>query len=376
MANKKPRNFSAGPAILPPPVYARAAAAVTELQRDGHLEGAPGIGLSLLEISHRSPEYTQINNELQALCHEVIGIPENYEILTLQGGASLQFAMIPLNLKRAGKAAGFINTGTWTQKAIRESQVVQDTKVLASSEETTFDHIPEFPALDGELSYLHIASNNTIFGTEYAAFPDSGDVPLVIDASSDIASRKMDYAKAKLIFAGAQKNLGPSGVTLIAIEKDFLAGLEADDKVPHYLRYGTHVAKQSLYNTPNTFGGLVLKLMLEWMKSEGGVEEIARRNDEKAKTLYDFIDGSSLFKGHARPDSRSKMNVTFRLASDADNADEPNTKAFLAAAAEAGFVGLKGHRSVGGCRASIYNAFPVEGVRELVEFMGEYERKA
>mgnify|MGYP000701457888 CR=1 FL=1 len=376
MADAKPRNFSAGPAILPASVYARAAAAVTELQRDGHLDGAPGIGLSLLEISHRSPEFSQVHEQMRELVHEVIGIPRDYEILTLQGGASLQFAMVPLNLRRSGKAAGFINTGTWTQKAIRESKVVQETKVLASSEDTTFDHIPALPPLDDSLSYLHIASNNTIFGTEYADYPDTGKVPLVVDASSNIASRPTDYTKAKLIFAGAQKNLGPSGVTLVAIDKAFLAGLEANDSVPHYLRYGTHVAKQSLYNTPNTFGSLVLKLMLEWMKSEGGVEEIARRNDEKAKTLYDFIDGSSLFVGHARKDSRSKMNVTFRLASDADNADEPNTKAFLAAAADAGFVGLKGHRSVGGCRASIYNAFPVEGVRELVEFMAEYERKA
>lgn len=374
VALAKPRNFSAGPALLPEPVYARAAAAVTELRRDGHLDGAPGIGLSLLEISHRSPEFTEISERVEALCHEVIGIPESHQIITLQGGASMQFAMAPLNLRRKGKVAGFVDTGVWTQKAIRESKVAQETRVVASSQATSFDRIPEIPPLDDELAYLHIAGNNTIYGTEYSELPDTQSCPLLVDASSNIASRPMRYERTKLIIAGAQKNLGPSGLTLIAIEREFLAGLEVDQSVPHYLRYATHTADNGLYNTPNTFGVLVLKLVLEWLRDEGGVEEIARRNSAKAGMLYDLLDTSSLFRGHARPEHRSKMNVTFTLLSDEGDPDEPNTRAFIAKAAQAGFVGLKGHRLVGGCRASIYNAFPLEGVRELVEFMGEFER--
>jgi phosphoserine aminotransferase len=361
---------------LPASVCERAAAAVEELQRDGHLVGAPGIGLSLLEISHRSPEFTYISDAAEELCHEVIGLPRTHQVIALQGGASLQFAMVPQNLRRSGKAAAFVDTGVWTQKAIRESKVAQDTRVVASSESSNYDHIPELPPLDDSLSYLHIASNNTIYGTEFATLPECGALPLVVDASSNIASKAMDYGHAKLILAGAQKNLGPSGVTLIAIEREFLAGLEPNSSVPHYLRYATHTAKRGLYNTPNTFGILVLKLVLEWLRDEGGVPEIARRNSAKAGLLYDLLDASSLYRGHAQAQHRSKMNVTFTLTSDKGHEDEPNTRAFLAAAAEAGFVGLKGHRLVGGCRASIYNAFPVEGVAELVEFMREYERRA
>ncbi len=373
MSDARPYNFSAGPAILPGAVFEETAAAVKRLDvpGDDSLESK----LSILEISHRSKTFDAIHNEAIALVHEVLGVPDDYEVLLLQGGASLQFAMVPLNLRVEGKPAAYVDTGTWSTKAIKESKGLGETTVVASSKETGFDHIPAMPVADAyaNASYVHVTSNNTIYGTEYAELPDTGDVPLVVDLSSDIGSRAMKFDRVGLGYAGAQKNLGPSGVTLVFARKDLLAR-EAAGYVPTILRYATHVEKNSLFNTPNTFGIMVLRNVLRWVKSAGGVEAVGKVNDAKAGALYAALDESSLFSGHAEADSRSKMNVTWTLNGADDAQKDAKTKAFLAAAADAGFSGLKGHRSVGGCRASIYNAFPEAGVTALVEFMREFER--
>ena len=372
------RNFSAGPAILPPIVFERAAEAVRELHGDGHAPQAPGIGMSLLEISHRSPPYEAVTFGAEALCHEVLEIPRTHQVLFLQGGASLQFAMVPMNLRREGAPACYIDTGAWSAKAIAESQLLGETRVVASSEASGHDHIPAMPDPDtyAGASYLHITTNNTIFGTEYAEIPAAaGGVPLVIDCSSHVGSRPMALDRVALGFAGAQKNLGPSGITLVFIRKDLLA-LPPVGVVPRYLRYATHAKDPSLYNTPNTFGVLVLKMMLEWMRDEGGLTAMEARNRRKAAMLYGALDESSLYTPHAKHGSRSLMNVTWTLGGAPEDTREALTKKFVTEATAAGFDGLKGHRSVGGLRASIYNAFPEEGVAELVAFLREFERRA
>ncbi len=368
----RPFNFSAGPAILPGPVFARTAAAIEKLGVPG--DEAPESQLSILEISHRSKTYEAIHAEAKALCHEVIGIPTSHKVLFLQGGASLQFCMVPMNLRQPDRRACYVDTGTWSSKAIKESVLLGDTATIASSKETGFDRIPDLPdaaAYQGA-SYLHVTSNNTIYGTEWAELPKAeGDVPLVVDLSSNIASRPMALDNVALGYAGAQKNLGPSGVTVVFIREDMLAR-EPAGVVPSLLRYRTHADKDSLFNTPNTFGVMVLRNVLDWVKSEGGVGAVGERNRRKADKLYAVLDASSLYQGHAHAGSRSTMNVTWTLEGDDDGSA---TKRFLAAAADAGMSGLKGHRSVGGCRASIYNAFPEAGVDALVEFMREFERK-
>ena len=383
MATSRIFNFSAGPAILPPEVFERAAAAVRELQGDAHAEGAEGIGLSLLEISHRSKDFDAIHKKAIALVHEVLQIPTTHEVMFLQGGASLQFAMVPLNFAARGESACYVNTGTWSAKAIKESKVVgegrgHETAVIASSQLAGYDHIPALPAeLPGKASYLHLTSNNTISGTEFEAMPEL-DTPLIVDASSNIGSRPMGLERAAFGYAGAQKNLGPSGVTVVWYDKQWAAARqEAVDKqgVPNILRYETHANKGGLFNTPNTFGILVLALVLEWVRDHGGVAGMATRNQAKADQLYTLLDSSSLFKAKAKAGSRSRMNVVWTLEGVAEAEREEATKRFIAAAGEAGFSGIKGHRSVGGCRASIYNAFPPEGVTALCEFMREYERK-
>lgn len=370
MSVARPYNFSAGPAILPTSVFEETANAVRQLnvQGDDSLEAK----LSILEISHRSKTFDAIHNEAIALVHEVLGVPSDYEVLLLQGGASLQFAMVPMNLAVAGKPGAYVDTGAWSAKAITESKGLGETDVVASSKDSGYDHIPA-QAGWGDFSgasYLHVTSNNTIYGTEFAELPDSGDVPLIVDFSSNIGSRPMNLDRVALGYAGAQKNLGPSGVTLVFARKDLLAR-EAPGYVPTILRYGTHVEKNSLFNTPNTFGILVLRNVLRWVRQCGGAEAVGRINAAKAGKLYAALDGSSFYAGHAKDGSRSNMNVTWTLANDDDG---EKTKAFLAAAAKAGLSGLKGHRSVGGCRASIYNAFPEDGVDSLVEFMQEFER--
>ena len=370
-------NFSAGPAILPPVVFERAAEAVRELRADGHAPGAAGVGMSILEISHRSKPYEAITFGAEKLCHEVLGIPETHQVLFLQGGASLQFAMVPMNLREAGKRACYVDTGVWSQKAIAESQPLGETQVIASSAATNYDRIPAFPGAEAYAgaSYVHITTNNTIFGTEYEGIPKTeGDVPLVIDFSSHAGARPMALENAALGYAGAQKNLGPSGVTLVYIRKDLLAK-KAAGHVPVILRYATHAKEPSLYNTPNTFGVLVLKLVLEWMRDQGGLPAIAERNERKAGNLYAALDASALWKAHAQPGSRSRMNVTWTAGGAPEAEREALTNKFLKEAQAAGFDGLKGHRLVGGLRASIYNAFPEEGVAALVEFMKEFERK-
>lgn len=378
MATARIFNFSAGPAILPPAVLDRAAEAVRELRGDAHAVDAEGIGLSLLEISHRSADFSRIVEQAFALCHEVLGIPADYELLLLQGGASQQFAMLPLNLRHADKAAAFVDTGVWSQKAIRESKLSQRTEVLATSSATNYDRIPELPSVSPQShSYLHITTNNTIYGTEFAHIPEvPTGVRLVADMSSNIGSRPMALDRLAIGYAGAQKNLGPSGVTLVFIKREVLDAMAPSDDVPYFFRYATHTAKGSLYNTPNTFGVLVLKLMLEWLRDGGGVEAAAQRNGAKAQALYDCLDSSQLFVPLAQPGHRSQMNVSWTLGGLPEAERDAGTQAFLAAANEAGFVNLKGHRSVGGCRASIYNAFPVEGAIALAEFMREYERRA
>lgn len=368
---ERPFNFSAGPAILPAAVFERTAAAVRSLDVPG--DESLEARLSILEISHRSPTYEAIHDEAIALCHEVLGIPSGYEVLFLQGGASTQFAMVPLNLRTADQPAAYIDTGAWSKKAIGESQGLGATEVIASSKPTGYDRIPPLPAAStyAGASYLHITSNNTIYGTEWSELPDTGDTPLVVDMSSNIGARPMAMDRIALGYAGAQKNLGPSGVTLVFVREDMLAR-EPVAHVPTMLRYTTHVQTKSLFNTPNTFGIMVLRNVLDWVKGEGGVEAVGARNRRKADRIYEVLDASSLYAGHAQPDSRSTMNVTWTLQGDDAQAQ---TKRFLAEATKAGLSGLKGHRSVGGCRASIYNAFPEAGVGVLCEFMREFERK-
>lgn len=376
-ATPKLWNFSAGPAILPLEVLERAAEAVHELRKDGHARDGAGVGMSILEISHRSGAYEAINSGAERLCHDVLGIPDTHQVLFLQGGASLQFVMVPLNLRDADKFAAYVDTGVWASRAIVESEGLGATRVLASSRATKYDRIPELPPADSYAgaSYLHLTTNNTIYGTEYPEIPElAGDVPLVIDFSSHAGSRPMALGRAALGYAGAQKNLGPSGVTLVYIRKDLLTKKPAGH-VPVYLRYPTHAKEPSLYNTPNTFGVLVLKLVLEWVRDQGGLEAVAARNQRKAQRLYDVLDSSAVFAAHAQPGSRSRMNVTWTCGRAPEDQRAAIASKFLAEAQALGFDGLKGHRSVGGFRASIYNAFPEAGVTALCEFIAEFERK-
>jgi phosphoserine aminotransferase len=370
MSVARPYNFSAGPAILPTSVFEETAAAVRQLNVPG--DDSLEAKLSILEISHRSKTFEAIHTEAIALVHEVLGVPADYEVLLLQGGASLQFAMVPMNLLVPGKPGAYVDTGAWSAKAIKECKGLGEATVIASSKETGYDHIPAVDTWGdySGASYVSITSNNTIYGTEYAELPDTGNVPLVVDFSSNIGSRPMAMERVGLGYAGAQKNLGPSGVTLVFARKELLAR-DAPGYVPTILRYRTHVEKNSLFNTPNTFGILVLRNVLRWVRDGGGVEAVGKVNAAKAGKLYAALDESSLFVPHAKVGSRSSMNVTWTLAADDDGA---KTRAFLEAATQAGFSGLKGHRSVGGVRASIYNAFPEDGVDALVEFMKEFER--
>jgi phosphoserine aminotransferase len=352
-------NFSAGPAVLPIPVLEQA-------QRD--LVALPGVGMSVMEISHRSKVFEDLLANAIAGVRELAGVPSNYRILFLQGGASLQFSMAPMNLLRAGTAADYVDTGTWAVKAIEEARRVGTVNVTGSTKAEKYSRIPAQTELDlsPAASYVHITTNNTIEGTEWKALPEVGDAPLVADASSDILSGPIDIARFGLIYAGAQKNLGPSGVTLVIIREDLLA--RSDASLPAMLSYKVLAENNSLYNTPNTFGIYILGLVTHWLKSIGGLTGIARINQRKAALLYSEIDRTGFYRGTAQKDSRSLMNITFRLPS------EELEKTFDRQASAAGFDGLKGHRSVGGLRASIYNAFPEEGVAGLVDFMREFER--
>jgi phosphoserine aminotransferase len=353
-------NFAAGPAIMPVPV-------LEEAQRD--LVSLPGVGMSVMEISHRSKTFEDTLNNAIADVRELAGIPSNYKILMLQGGASLQFSMVPMNLLTPGTQADYIDTGSWAKKAVKEAGRVGTANVAATTKTENYSRIPtagEIKLTPGA-AYVHMTSNNTIEGTQWTTLPDVGGVPLVSDASSDIFSRPIDVSRHGVIYAGAQKNLGPSGVTLVIIREDLLA--RSQDSLPTMLNYRVHAENNSLYNTPNTFGIYLLGLTMKWLKSLGGLAAIAKVNQRKAAKLYAEIDRSGFYRGTAQKESRSLMNVTFRLAT------EELEKLFVKETTAAGLDGLKGHRDVGGMRASIYNAFPEEGVEALVEFMREFERK-
>jgi len=353
-------NFSAGPATLPLPV-------LEEAQRD--LVALPGVGMSIMEISHRSKPFDEIIQSAEADFRKLGGIPDGYKVLFLQGGASLQFSMVPMNLLAVGTTADYILTGDWSKKALKEAKRVGATHVAATTEDGPFKRIPRQDELkfSASPSYVHMTSNNTIFGTQWHHVPDVHGAPLVCDASSDIFSGPIDFSKFGLVYAGAQKNLGPSGVTVVVIREDLLA--RSKDALPAMLNYKTQADNGSLYNTPPTFGIYILRLVLKWLVGLGGLAAVGALNERKARTLYTELDRTDFWRPHAETDSRSLMNVTFRLPS------EELEKLFIKEATAAGFDGLKGHRSVGGLRASIYNAFPEQGVTDLVQFMQEFERK-
>jgi phosphoserine aminotransferase len=353
-------NFSSGPAVLPLPV-------LEEIQRD--MLSLPGVGMSILEISHRSAAFEAILARAEADVRAVAGIPANYKVLFLQGGASTQFSMVPMNLLTPGSTADYIDSGSWGDKAVKEAKKVGAVNIAASTKGENYSRVP----LQAELkltpgaAYVHMTSNNTIEGTEYKTLPVVGDVPLVNDTSSDMFSRPLEVAKHGLIYAGAQKNLGPSGVTLVIVREDLLT--RSQKSLPTMLNYAVQAENGSMYNTPPTFAVYTLGLVMKWLIGRGGLAAIAALNARKAATLYAEIDRTGFYRGTAHTDCRSLMNVTFRLAS------EELEKAFVKASTAAGFDGLKGHRSVGGMRASIYNAFPEQGVDDLVAFMREFERK-
>jgi phosphoserine aminotransferase len=358
---KRIYNFSAGPAVLPEEVLKEA---------QEYLMALPGVGMSILEISHRSKTFDDIINQTKADIKKLLSISDDYAILFLQGGASLQFSMVPINIMPPRNKADYISTGSWSKKAIKEAKRVGTVNIAASTEETTFNRIPkqEELKLDSDASYVHFTSNNTIYGTQWHKEPEVGDVPLVCDASSDILYKKVAVSKYGIIYAGAQKNMGPSGVTLVIFRKDLLE--RSSDDLPTMLNYKTHVEKDSLYNTPNTFGIYIIGLVAKWILNMGGLDKMYEKNKQKAELLYNFIDSSGgYYKGHAEKDSRSVMNITFNLSS------EELEKKLIAEALAAGFSGLKGHRSVGGLRASIYNAFPAKGVEDLVSFMKDFQQK-
>jgi phosphoserine aminotransferase len=353
-------NFSAGPAILPVEVLEQA-------QRD--LLSLPGVGMSILEISHRSKPFEDILAGCEADLRTLGGIPDGYRVLFLQGGASLQFSMVAMNLLPAGGSADYIVSGSWSQKAVKEAKRVGAVKIAGTTESGNFTRVPRQNelTLDPKAAYVHYTTNNTIFGTEFQYIPDTGSVPLVADTSSDIFSGPIEVSKYALIYAGAQKNLAPAGVTLVIIRDDMLK--RTPSSLPTMLQYGVHVENKSMYNTPPVFAIYVMRLVLAWLLKQGGLAAVGARNARKANKLYAAIDRTEFYRGHAENDSRSRMNVTFRLPS------EELEKKFIKDATAAGLDGLKGHRSVGGLRASIYNAFPEEGVDALVQFMSEFERR-
>ncbi|MBI2221111.1 MAG: 3-phosphoserine/phosphohydroxythreonine transaminase [Acidobacteria bacterium] len=353
-------NFAAGPAVLPLPV-------LEEAQRD--LIALPGVGMSVLEISHRSKTFDEIVQSCEKDIRTLASIPDNYHVLFLQGGASLQFSMVPMNLLPPGGSADYIVTGAWSQKAVKEARRVGAVNIAATTEAENFTRIPRQDeiALSKGAAYVHYTSNNTIFGTQWRYTPDLGDAPVVCDTSSDMFSRPIDIAGHALVYAGAQKNLGPSGVTLVIIRDDLVKRSPAT--LPTMLNYGVHAENRSLYNTPNTFGIYLMRLIMKWLLGQGGLAAIEKVNERKAAKLYAEIDRTGFYRGHAQKDSRSRMNITFRLP------NEELEKKFAKEATAAGLDGLKGHRSVGGIRASVYNAFAEAGIDALVAFMQEFERQ-
>ncbi|MEN6411451.1 MAG: 3-phosphoserine/phosphohydroxythreonine transaminase [Veillonellales bacterium] len=358
---KRVYNFNAGPAVLPWEVLQEVQAELLDYQ---------GTGMSILEMSHRSKPFAAIVEEAEASMKELLGVGDDYRVLFLQGGASTQFAMVPLNFLAPGRTADYILTGSWSEKAQKEAKLIGETHVAASTADGSYKRIPKIEEvqLSSDPAYIHMTSNNTIFGTQWAALPSFGDVPLIADMSSDMLSRPFDVSKFALIYAGAQKNIGPAGVTVVIIRRDMLGKTPAG--TPTMLRYDTHANSNSLYNTPPCFSLYIVSRVLRWLKTQGGLSVIQRRNKAKAALIYDTIDQSSgFYKGHADKDSRSLMNVTFRLPS------EELEKTFVADSTQAGLIGLKGHRWVGGLRASLYNAMSLEGCQSLKQFMLEFQRR-
>ncbi|HNX23116.1 MAG TPA: 3-phosphoserine/phosphohydroxythreonine transaminase [Spirochaetota bacterium] len=351
-------NFSAGPAVLPESVLKKAADEMLEY-RDS--------GMSVMEMSHRSALYMDIMNETEELLVKLMNIPPDYQVLFLQGGASLQFTMIPMNIMTANKTFDIIHTGAWTEKAIKEGGKLGTANVLASSEDRMYTYIPSFKNLkfNPDADYLHICYNNTIYGTKYTALPDPGNTPIVADMSSCILSEEYDVSKYGIIFAGAQKNIGPAGVTIVIIKKELMK--RADKNLPSMLNFNVHAENRSLFNTPPTYAIYMSKLVFEWLKNFGGVKEIEKINRYKASLLYDLIDNSKLYKGNVDREFRSLMNVTFSTGSkDLDTL-------FVREAEKNSLTNLAGHKTAGGMRASIYNAMPVEGVQHLLDFMKKFE---
>jgi len=359
-------NFSAGPAVLPLPV-------LEQMQRE--LVALPGVGMSVLEISHRSGVFESILAEAEADIRVLAGVPSNYRILFLQGGASTQFSMVPMNLLDAGTTADYIDTGSWSEKAIKEARKIGAVNVAASTKQAGpigYVRVPDVSelSLTPGAAYAHMTSNNTIEGTQFKSIPAVGDAPLVSDASSDILSRPIDVSRHALIYAGAQKNLGPAGVTLVIAREDLVERSRAKKAtLPSMLNYAIHADNKSLYNTPPAFAVYGVGLVAKWLRTQGGLTAAGRANEQKAARLYAEIDRSGFYRGTAEKNSRSLMNVTFRLPT------EDLEKIFVKESTAAGLDGLKGHRSVGGMRASLYNAFPAEGVGALVAFMQDFERR-
>lgn len=353
-------NFYAGPATLPLPV-------LKEAQKD--LLNYKGTGMSVMEMSHRSKDYAQIHERATELVHELMNLSNEYKVLWLQGGASTQFYMAPLNLKKEGKPFEYVDTGRWSSKAIKEGKFYGEVKVVASSEDKNFSYIPKDISFSDNAAFAHITGNNTIFGTEFHTWPDTpDDVPLVCDMSSNIMDQVIDTKKFGMIYAGAQKNIGPAGVTLVIVRKDLLDIVDED--IPTMQKWSTHAKKDSLFNTGPCWAIYMCKLSLEYLKDQGGVKAMENRNKKKASILYDVIDNSDgFYKGHAEKDSRSWMNVTFNLPT------SELEEQCVTEAAKQDLIGLKGHRSVGGMRASIYNAMTMEGVETLAEFLTEFQEE-
>lgn len=353
-------NFSAGPAVLPEEVLRELANEMLDYK---------GSGMSVMEMSHRSKEYEEIINEAEADLRELMNIPSNYKVLFLQGGAHQQFSMIPMNLMKNGKA-DYIITGQWAKRAWQEAGIYGEARAVASSADKTFSYIPDCSDLDisEDADYVYICENNTIYGTKFKTLPNTKGKTLVADVSSCFLSEPVDVTKYGLIYGGVQKNIGPAGVVIVIIREDLVTE-DTMDKTPTMFKYKTHVDNASMYNTPNTYGIYVCGKVFKWLKKQGGLVGIKELNEKKAKILYDFLDSSKLFKGTVRKEDRSLMNVPFITG------DEELDAKFVKEAKAAGFVNLKGHRSVGGMRASIYNAMPIEGVEKLVDFMRNFEKE-
>jgi phosphoserine aminotransferase len=361
---KRVFNFAAGPSMLPLPVLERAAREMTDVD---------GSGQSVMEMSHRSKEYKVIIERAEALLRELMGIPDSYGVLFLQGGGTAQFAMVPINLayQREGQArrkVTYVDTGVWASKAAEEAAKYAEVRIAASSKDRAYSYIPAAPAPAPDDAYYHITFNNTIVGTKWPSIPDTGSVPLVSDISSCILSERLDVSRFGLLYAGAQKNLGPAGVTVVILRKDLIQ--KVPDWVPIMFRYDIQAENGSMYNTPPCYGIYIIKLVLEWMKDQGGLAVVEARNREKAALLYDYLDNSSFFRAPVEKGSRSLMNVPFVIRGEGGKELEDR---FVKEAAAAGLVNLAGHRLVGGMRASIYNAMPIEGVRALIDFMKKFE---